>query len=212
MRSRCGLLPLRTRHRRANARGIRGRSHPGAVRFRPRGQPGAAGDWALLTLKTELWRRRTVQRRRIAGCRSRLFAPLKLDRAILVYCGRGGLDSLPVARALRWRGWSVDHASWRMDQLPPLGAGRPGGSARMASVPRGRHVARERADRILNALAVAGHQVLNVRSADGAPAGSISFCTAQQPRRRGSSPVAATTTCRGSASTRLDPAMSRSSR
>ena len=29
-----------------------------------------------------------------------LVAPLKLDQAILVYCGRGGLDSLPVARAV----------------------------------------------------------------------------------------------------------------
>lgn len=35
-------------------------------------------------------------------------ASLQPEQAILVYCGRGGLDSLPVARALRWRGWAVD--------------------------------------------------------------------------------------------------------
>lgn len=35
-------------------------------------------------------------------------AGLRLDEAILVYCGRGGLVSTPVARALRWRGWTTD--------------------------------------------------------------------------------------------------------
>lgn len=33
---------------------------------------------------------------------------VKLDQAILVYCGRGGLMSTPVAKALRWRGWTTD--------------------------------------------------------------------------------------------------------
>lgn len=31
-----------------------------------------------------------------------LVSPLKLDQAVLLYCGRGGLHSLPVARPLRW--------------------------------------------------------------------------------------------------------------
>jgi tRNA 2-selenouridine synthase len=35
-------------------------------------------------------------------------AGLRLDQAILVYCGRSGLVSTPVARALRWRGWTTD--------------------------------------------------------------------------------------------------------
>jgi tRNA 2-selenouridine synthase len=35
-------------------------------------------------------------------------AGVRLDEAILVYCGRGGLVSTPVARALRWRGWTTD--------------------------------------------------------------------------------------------------------
>jgi tRNA 2-selenouridine synthase len=35
-------------------------------------------------------------------------AHVRLDQAILVYCGQGGLQSAPVAQALRWRGWTVD--------------------------------------------------------------------------------------------------------
>jgi tRNA 2-selenouridine synthase len=35
-------------------------------------------------------------------------ANVKLDQAILVYCGQGGRVSQPVAQALRWRGWTVD--------------------------------------------------------------------------------------------------------
>jgi tRNA 2-selenouridine synthase len=35
-------------------------------------------------------------------------AGLRLDQAVLVYCGQGGLLSTPVARALRWRGWTTD--------------------------------------------------------------------------------------------------------
>lgn len=37
-----------------------------------------------------------------------LVSGVKPDQAILLYCGRGGLDSLPLAKALRWRGWTVD--------------------------------------------------------------------------------------------------------
>ena len=35
-------------------------------------------------------------------------ANVKLDQAILMYCGQGGRVSQPVAQALRWRGWTVD--------------------------------------------------------------------------------------------------------
>ena len=37
-----------------------------------------------------------------------LVESIKLDQAILVYCGRGGRDSRPVAKALRWQGYTVD--------------------------------------------------------------------------------------------------------
>ena len=110
-----------------------------------------------------------------------LVEPLKLDQAILVYCGRGGLDSLPVARALRWRGWSVDvlpggwinYRRWVQAGLEVL--------PRMATF---RVVITSlgcEADRVLNAMSTVGHQVLNVEALMVQRRGSISFCAAQQP-------------------------------
>ena len=110
-----------------------------------------------------------------------LVGSLKLDKAILVYCGRGGLDSLPVARALRWRGWSVDvlpggwinYRRWVQAGLEVL--------PRMATF---RVIAASlgcESDRVLDALATVGHQVLNVEALMVRRRGSISFCAAQQP-------------------------------
>lgn len=110
-----------------------------------------------------------------------LVAPLKLDQAILVYCGRGGLDSLPVARALRWRGWTVDvlpggwinYRRWVQAGLEVL--------PRMVSF---RVIATSlgcEADRILNALASVGHQVLNVEALMVRRRGSIACLSAPQP-------------------------------
>lgn len=110
-----------------------------------------------------------------------LVAPLKLDQAILVYCGRGGLDSLPVARALRWRGWSVDvlpggwinYRRWVQAGLEVL--------PRMVSF---RVIATSlgcEADRVLNALASVGHQVLNVEALMVRRRGSIARRSAPQP-------------------------------
>lgn len=110
-----------------------------------------------------------------------LVAPLKLDQAILVYCGRGGLDSLPVARALRWRGWSVDvlpggwinYRRWVQAGLEVL--------PRMVTF---RVVATSlgcEADRVLNAMSTVGHQVLNVEALMVRRRGSISFYAARQP-------------------------------
>lgn len=110
-----------------------------------------------------------------------LVAPLKLDQAILVYCGRGGLDSLPVARALRWRGWTVDvlpggwinYRRWVQAGLEVL--------PRMVSF---RVIATSlgcEADRILNALASVGHQVLNVEALMVRRRGSIACRSALQP-------------------------------
>ena len=72
-------------------------------------------------------------------------------------------------------------ASGRMDQLPPLGAGRPGGSAQDGDVPRGRHVAGVRSRPRLER---AGHRRppgAERRSADGAPAWFDLVLFAQQP-------------------------------
>lgn len=110
-----------------------------------------------------------------------LVGPLKLDQAILVYCGRGGLDSLPVARALRWRGWTVDvlpggwinYRRWVQAGLEVL--------PRMVSF---RVIATSlgcEADRVLNALASVGHQVLNVEALMVRRRGSIACRSAPQP-------------------------------
>lgn len=110
-----------------------------------------------------------------------LVGPLKLDQAILVYCGRGGLDSLPVARALRWRGWTVDvlpggwinYRRWVQAGLEVL--------PRMVSF---RVIATSlgcEADRILNALSSVGHQVLNVEALMVRRRGSIACLSAPQP-------------------------------
>lgn len=112
---------------------------------------------------------------------ARLVAPLKLDQAILVYCGRGGLDSLPVARALRWRGWTVDvlpggwinYRRWVQAGLEVL--------PRMVSF---RVIATSlgcESDRVLNALATVGHQVLNVEALMVRRRGSIACRSAPQP-------------------------------
>lgn len=110
-----------------------------------------------------------------------LVGSLKLDQAILVYCGRGGLDSLPLARALRWRGWTVDvlpggwvnYRRWVQAGLEVL--------PRMVSF---RVIATSlgcEADRVLNALASVGHQVLNVEALLVRRRGSLSCHHAQQP-------------------------------
>lgn len=110
-----------------------------------------------------------------------LVAPLKLDQAILVYCGRGGLDSVPVARALRWRGWTVDvlpggwinYRRWvqaGLDVLPRMV------NFRVIATSLGCE-----ADRVLNALATAGHQVLNVEALMVRRRGSIACRSAPQP-------------------------------
>jgi len=110
-----------------------------------------------------------------------LVGSLKLDQAILVYCGRGGLDSLPVARALRWRGWTVDvlpggwvnYRRWVQAGLEVL--------PRMVTF---RVIATSlgcEADRILTALASVGHQVLNVEALMARRRGSISCHSAHQP-------------------------------
>jgi tRNA 2-selenouridine synthase len=110
-----------------------------------------------------------------------LVSHVKLDQAILVYCGRGGLDSLPVARALRWRGWAVDvlpggwvnYRRWvqaGMEVLPRMVA------FRVIATSLG-----SEAERVLNALATVGHQVINVEALMARRRGSLAFLGVQQP-------------------------------
>jgi tRNA 2-selenouridine synthase len=110
-----------------------------------------------------------------------LVSPLKLDKAILVYCGRGGLDSQPVARALRWRGWVVDvlpggwinYRRWvqaGLEVLPRMLTFKVISTSLWCE-----------ADLVLNALATVGHQVLNVEALMGRRRGAIALRDAKQP-------------------------------
>ena len=155
---------------------------PGAVQF----SPAVVSQGPLVTGHSDAQDRALVAQdsagdAELPASLAALVAPLKLDQAILVYCGRGGLDSLPVARALRWRGWSVDvlpggwinYRRWVQAGLEIL--------PRMVSF---RVIATTlgcEADRILNALATVGHQVLNVEALMVRRRGSISCRSAQQP-------------------------------
>ena len=89
-------------------------------------------------------------------------AGLGRDQAVLVYCGQGGRDSLPVARALRWRGWTVDllaggwinYRRWvraGLELLPRLVPLRVVGTALDCE-----------SRRVLQAFAAAGHQIIDL--------------------------------------------------
>lgn len=155
---------------------------PGAVQF----SPAVVSQGPLVTAHSDAQNRALVAHdsavdAELPASLAALVAPLRLDQAILVYCGRGGLDSLPVARALRWRGWSVDvlpggwinYRRWVQAGLEVL--------PRMVSF---RVIATSlgcEADRILNALATVGHQVLNVEAFMVRRRGSIACRYAPQP-------------------------------
>jgi tRNA 2-selenouridine synthase len=94
-------------------------------------------------------------------------AQVRLDQAILVYCGQGGLVSTPVAQALRWRGWTVDvlHGGWvnyrrwvlaGLELLPRLV------QFRVLACTLGSEGAR-----VLTALRSLGHQVLDIEALAG---------------------------------------------
>jgi tRNA 2-selenouridine synthase len=94
-------------------------------------------------------------------------AHVRLDQAILVYCGQGGLLSSPVAQALRWRGWTVDvlHGGWinyrrwvlaGLELLPRLVR------FRVLACTLGSETAR-----VLAALRSLGHQVLDLEALAG---------------------------------------------
>ena len=155
---------------------------PGAVQF----SPAVVSQGPLVTGHSDAQDRALVVQdsagyAELPASLAALVAPLKLDQAILVYCGRGGLDSVPVARALRWRGWTVDvlpggwinYRRWVQAGLEVL--------PRMVSF---RVIATSlgcEADRVLNALATVGHQVLNVEALMVRRRGAIACRSAQQP-------------------------------
>ena len=107
--------------------------------------------------------------------------PVKLDQAILIYCGSGDRVSLPLAQALRWRGWTVDvlpggwinYRRWvqaGLDVLPRLVTFRIIASSLGSE-----------AARALRALREVGHQVLDVEGLAGWRRAALSAASAPQP-------------------------------
>jgi tRNA 2-selenouridine synthase len=107
--------------------------------------------------------------------------PVKLDQAILIYCGSGGRVSLPLAQALRWRGWTVDvlpggwinYRRWvqaGLDVLPRLVTFRVIASSLGSE-----------AARVLRALREVGHQVLDVEGLAGRRRAALGAPSVSQP-------------------------------
>jgi tRNA 2-selenouridine synthase len=107
--------------------------------------------------------------------------PVKLDQAILIYCGSGDRVSLPLAQALRWRGWTVDvlpggwinYRRWvqaGLDVLPRLVTFRIIASSLGSE-----------AARALRALQEVGHQVLDVEGLAGWRRAALCAPSAPQP-------------------------------
>ena len=107
--------------------------------------------------------------------------PVRLDQAILIYCGRGGLVSRPLAEALRWRGWTVDvlpggwinYRRWvqaGLEVLPRLV------TFRVIACSLGSEAAR-----VLRALREVGHQVLDVEEVAGWRHGALGAPLVPQP-------------------------------
>ena len=110
-----------------------------------------------------------------------LVAPVKRDQAILLYCGRGGRDSQPLAKALRWRGWTVDvlpggwinYRRWvqaGLEVLPRLITFRVIASSLGSELVR-----------VLSALRELEHQVLDVEGLAGSRHGELAGSTHGQP-------------------------------
>ena len=151
--------------------------------------PGAvhldAGDWSLGgggdrsdTLSTRPLERSTNA---LPPALASAVAPVRLDQALLVYDDQGGRVSSEVARALRWRGWSVDvlHGGWTnyrrwvlagLEVLPRLVP------FRVISSALGSEMAR-----VLAALRQLGHQVLDLEALAGVPRNALSAPVGDQP-------------------------------
>jgi len=151
--------------------------------------PGAvhldAGDWSLGgggdqsdTLSTRPLERSTHE---LPPALASAVAPVRLDQALLVYDDQGGRVGSEVARALRWRGWSVDvllggwinYRRWvlaGLEVLPRLVPFRVIGSALGSET-----------SRVLAALRQLGHQVLDLDGLAGVPRSAFSVPVGDQP-------------------------------
>lgn len=142
---------------------------PGAVQLLPPEPEAASSDSAIAIdpMPDEKAAHNEAAANALPEPLAALVAPVKRDQAILLYCGRGGRDSQPLARALRWRGWTVDvlpggwinYRRWvqaGLEVLPRLV------TFRVIASSLGSEVAR-----VLNALRELEHQVLDVEGLAG---------------------------------------------
>lgn len=81
---------------------------PGAVRVEPMGEADRSVGASFAGPRTSILVARDVMNNQPPADVLRLASAVRYDQAILIYCGRGGLDSEPLAQVLRWRGWTVD--------------------------------------------------------------------------------------------------------
>jgi tRNA 2-selenouridine synthase len=135
---------------------------PGAVRLDPAewvARSLTTGSGAIPTPPLEA---REPSRDDLPPALAAAVAGVKVNQAILVYCGQGGMISNPVAQALRWHGWSADvlpggwinYRRWvraGLEVLPRLV------QFRVIACTLGSETAR-----VLRALGSAGHQVLDL--------------------------------------------------
>ena len=158
---------------------------PGAVQLLPPEPEAASSDSAIAIAIDPMPGEKAAQDENAANALpeplAALVAPVKRDQAILLYCGRGGRDSQPLARALRWRGWTVDvlpggwinYRRWvqaGLEVLPRLV------TFRVISSSLGSEVVR-----VLNALRELEHQVLDVEGLAGSRHASLVHSDQAQP-------------------------------
>ena len=137
---------------------------PGAVRLEPPSLPSEPTETGLSDRVTSPVNQAHEQTRadELPPALAALVAPVKLDQAILIYCGLGGKLSQPLAKLLRWKGWTVDvlpggwinYRRWvqaGLEVLPRLVAFRVIASSLGCEI-----------TRVLRALRTVGHQVLDV--------------------------------------------------
>ena len=142
---------------------------PGAIQVDPPGTSSAQSPIGTDTAGAHMLVARDVAGEQLPEVVALAVAKVRFDEAILVYCGRGGLDSQPVAQALRWRGWTVDvlpggwvnYRRWvqaGLEVVPRLVMFRVV-SCSLAS----------ESAAVLEALRAAGEQVLDVEDLAGQP-------------------------------------------
>lgn len=154
---------------------------PGAVRVEaPDGVMGGVNAGPDTSATAPLALREPPPMPELSSALLAVVASVRKDQALLVYCDQGGRVSSPVARALRWRGWTVDvlpggwinYRRWVLAGLEVLPRLVP---FRVIASALGSETAR-----IMAALRDLGQQVLDIESMAGIRRNALSLSTAPQ--------------------------------